>query len=128
MSKGTTKRSIRVDDPLWGKAKEVAAELGDDLSTILRAALINYIGEGTSMSISKEAIKAASQAVKHCEDRDSEALARAALEAAAPYMLAPVFDEGVKAGADYQFKLAHALEHGKMQDPAPIPNPYRSQA
>lgn len=43
MSKGTTKRSIRVDDELWLKAKEVAAERGDDLSTVLRIALIDYI-------------------------------------------------------------------------------------
>lgn len=48
MSKGTPKRSIRVNDPLWDKAKEVAAERGDDLSTILRIALIDYISEGTS--------------------------------------------------------------------------------
>lgn len=46
MSKGTRKRSIRVDDPLWDKAKEVAAARGDDLSTILRIALIDYISEG----------------------------------------------------------------------------------
>lgn len=48
MSKGTTKRSIRVDDPLWDSAKEVAAKRGDDLSTILRIALIDYISKGTS--------------------------------------------------------------------------------
>jgi len=46
MSKGTTKRSIRIDDPLWDRAKEIAAERGDDLSTILRIALVNYISEG----------------------------------------------------------------------------------
>lgn len=48
MSKGTPKRSIRVDDELWDKAKEVADERGDNLSTILRIALINYISEGTN--------------------------------------------------------------------------------
>lgn len=47
MSKGTTKRSFRAEDELWDKAREVAAERGEDLSTILRIALINYINEGT---------------------------------------------------------------------------------
>lgn len=48
MSKGTTHRSIRVDDTLWDQAKEVAAARGDNLSAVIRIALIDYISEGTT--------------------------------------------------------------------------------
>jgi len=37
--------------------------------------------------ITAEALKAATEAVKYCEDRDSESLALAALEAAAPHII-----------------------------------------
>ena len=43
MSKGTKVRTVRVEDPLWDKAKEVAAENGDNLSEIIRAALLEYV-------------------------------------------------------------------------------------
>jgi len=43
MSKGTTRRSIRIDDPLWDKAQAEASERGDNLSDIIRAVLIEYV-------------------------------------------------------------------------------------
>jgi predicted transcriptional regulator len=46
MSKGTPKRSIRIDDALWDRATEVAAERDDNLSAVVRKALENYINEG----------------------------------------------------------------------------------
>jgi Arc/MetJ family transcription regulator len=45
MSKGTTRRSIRVDDELWEHAHTRAAEQGDNLSAIIRDALRRYVGE-----------------------------------------------------------------------------------
>lgn len=45
MSKGTTRRSIRVEDTLWEEAQAVASERGDNLSTIIREALRDYIQE-----------------------------------------------------------------------------------
>ena len=44
MSK-TPLRAVRVDPELWGKARAVAAEQGDNLSAIIRDALRNYIQE-----------------------------------------------------------------------------------
>jgi hypothetical protein len=43
MSKGTTRRAVRVNDALWQAALSVAAERGEKLSDILRAALVDYI-------------------------------------------------------------------------------------
>lgn len=43
MSKGTTKRSIRVDDPLWEEAQAAASERGENLSEVIRQALWNYV-------------------------------------------------------------------------------------
>lgn len=45
MSKGTTRRAVRIDDELWGAALAVAAERGENLSDIIRAALRAYIDE-----------------------------------------------------------------------------------
>jgi predicted transcriptional regulator len=45
MSKGTPKRSIRIDDELWDRATEVAAKRDENLSAIIRKALENYINE-----------------------------------------------------------------------------------
>lgn len=39
----TPKRSIRIPDPLWQAAKAKAAERGEDLSSVVRAALERYI-------------------------------------------------------------------------------------
>lgn len=43
MSKGTARRSVRIDGPLWDRAKEVAAKRGDNLSDIIRAELEGYV-------------------------------------------------------------------------------------
>lgn len=68
--------------------------------------------------------------------------ARAALEAAAPhlhapprrrdpdlipYLMAKAWDEGEKAGMDFQVKLGRFLEYDGPE-PEPFPNPYRSQS
>lgn len=42
MSKGTTKRSIRIG-ALWDEAKEIADQRGDNLSDIIRQALEKYV-------------------------------------------------------------------------------------
>ena len=42
-SRGTTHRTIRVDDDLWNAAKEAAAERGDNLSEVIREALRQYV-------------------------------------------------------------------------------------
>ena len=43
VSKGTKVRTVRIEDGLWNEAKEVAAENGDNLSDVIRAALVEYI-------------------------------------------------------------------------------------
>lgn len=43
MSRGTTLRSVRVDDNLWWRARAVADARGDTLSGIIRAALLRYV-------------------------------------------------------------------------------------
>lgn len=43
MSKGTTRRAVRVDDALWTTAQTVATGRGENLSDIIRAALVAYI-------------------------------------------------------------------------------------
>lgn len=45
MSKGTTRRSIRIEDELWDAAKTKAEAEGTDLSNIIRGALREYIEE-----------------------------------------------------------------------------------
>lgn len=46
MSLGTTRRTIRVEDELWNAAQAKASAEGDNLSTILRDALRQYLEEG----------------------------------------------------------------------------------
>lgn len=43
MSKGTPRRSIRVEDELWQAATEAAEHRGENLSDVLREALRQYI-------------------------------------------------------------------------------------
>ena len=43
MSKGTTRRSIRIDDDLWYKAKEQAEAEGIDLSDLMRQLLRGWL-------------------------------------------------------------------------------------
>lgn len=50
MTRGTTKRSIRIPDPLWNDAQEVAAERGENLSEVLREALRQYVENAKSVS------------------------------------------------------------------------------
>ena len=45
MARGTTKRSVRIDDALWDEAQTVAAERGENLSEVLRDKLRAYITE-----------------------------------------------------------------------------------
>jgi predicted HicB family RNase H-like nuclease len=44
-SKGTTHRTVRIEDGLWKAAQEAAAERGDNLSDVIRRALTSYINE-----------------------------------------------------------------------------------
>jgi len=48
MSAGTTRRTVRIDDDLWDAARTVADESGDNLSEVLREALIDY-AQGISL-------------------------------------------------------------------------------
>lgn len=43
MSKGTARRTVRIEDGLWEEAKAKAAENEEDLSEVIRAALRAYI-------------------------------------------------------------------------------------
>lgn len=45
MSQGTARRTVRIEDGLWAKAKEVAAKRGDNLSAVIRGALLEYLKE-----------------------------------------------------------------------------------
>jgi hypothetical protein len=45
MSKGTTRRAVRIEDGVWAAAKAAAAERGDNLSAVIRLALVLYIKE-----------------------------------------------------------------------------------
>jgi hypothetical protein len=45
MSKGTRKRGVRIDDALWTTARTVAAERGENLSEIIRAAFVAYVSK-----------------------------------------------------------------------------------
>jgi hypothetical protein len=43
MSKGTPKRSIRIEDGLWNEAQLLAREADDNLSEVIREALTEYV-------------------------------------------------------------------------------------
>ena len=43
MARGTTLRNVRIADPLWLRAKEVAEGRGESLSDVIRAALERYV-------------------------------------------------------------------------------------
>lgn len=47
-SRGTTHRTLRVEDELWEQAKEVAKANHESLSDVLRDALRAYVERGTS--------------------------------------------------------------------------------
>lgn len=46
MSKGTTRRSIRIEDELWQAAQEQAQAEGRNVSDIIREALEQYVKQG----------------------------------------------------------------------------------
>lgn len=43
MSKGTTHRTVRIEDGLWEEAKATAIERGDNLSNVIRDGLRTYV-------------------------------------------------------------------------------------
>lgn len=43
MSRGTTRRSIRLEDELWAAATAKAATEGTDVSSVVRTALADYV-------------------------------------------------------------------------------------
>lgn len=46
MSRGTTHRTVRIDDGLWEAAKESAKNNGDSLSDIMRQSIERYAANG----------------------------------------------------------------------------------
>ena len=48
MSKGTTRRAVRIDDGLWEEAQAAASERGESLSDVIRAALHDYVTAHTA--------------------------------------------------------------------------------
>jgi metal-responsive CopG/Arc/MetJ family transcriptional regulator len=49
VSRGTTHRTVRIEDGLWEEAKAAAAERGENLSDVLRDALRAYVESSASM-------------------------------------------------------------------------------
>lgn len=45
MSRGTPRRTVRIDDALWDDALAAAAERGETLSDIIRERLAGYVKE-----------------------------------------------------------------------------------
>lgn len=43
VDRGAPRRTVRVEDDLWSRAQAAAAERGEDLSKVIRAALKAYI-------------------------------------------------------------------------------------
>jgi len=48
MSKGTTRRTVRIEDGLWEAAQAKAEANGDNLSDIIRQALRDYLESETA--------------------------------------------------------------------------------
>lgn len=64
--------------------------------------------------------------VSATEREPYERQARAALEAAAPHMLAQAFDQGRKSGMRHADRLVAAEKIGRPELPGPLsPNPYK---
>lgn len=51
MSAGTDRRSVRVESELWRAASATAALNGDNLSEIMRAALLAYVDAGARVTL-----------------------------------------------------------------------------
>lgn len=45
MSKGTTRRTIRISDELWNSAQAVANENEESLSEVIRESLTEYVNK-----------------------------------------------------------------------------------
>ena len=45
MSRGTTHRTVRIEDALWDAAKTAAKENGENVSDIIRKALQQYVDQ-----------------------------------------------------------------------------------
>lgn len=43
MPRGTTLRNVRVAEPLWDAARAIAEQRGENLSDVIRAALVRYV-------------------------------------------------------------------------------------
>jgi predicted DNA binding CopG/RHH family protein len=50
MSKGTTRRTVRIEDGLWDAAKDKAESEGENLSRVIREALSRYINGSESVA------------------------------------------------------------------------------
>jgi len=48
VSKGTPHRTVRIEDTLWNAAKAKAEAENDNLSEVIRLALVEYIKEGNA--------------------------------------------------------------------------------
>ena len=51
MSKGTTRRTVRIEDGLWEVAGNAAKVRGDNLSDIIREALRAYVNESEDLHV-----------------------------------------------------------------------------
>jgi Arc/MetJ-type ribon-helix-helix transcriptional regulator len=49
VSRGTTHRTVRIEDGLWEAAKAVATERGENLSDVIREALRTYAESSASI-------------------------------------------------------------------------------
>lgn len=47
-------RTIRVDDELWHAAKAVAQAAGQDLSKVIRQALVDYVAQAEAVELPKK--------------------------------------------------------------------------
>lgn len=130
MSGETTRRTVRVDDELWDRAKEVAAERDDNLSDIIRNSLWAYVeqegpGVGDSLIDSFTVTRIQQMRYKHGNRVDVLEL----LDAfeAMQRKLAEAWDDGRWVGVQDPFLIQQAI---KLNAPhhANVKNPYRRQA
>lgn len=59
MSKGTTHRTVRIEDGLWDAAKRAAVERSESLSEVIRRALMEYASESKGFSNMSDRVEAA---------------------------------------------------------------------
>jgi len=97
----TPRRTVRIDS-LWEEAQGAASERGENLSDVIREALRQYVNNHleekrepmTNYTITSEAIDEAAEAIRVGIDRRSIwDLAKAAVEAAAPFLRAQALEE-----------------------------------